>query len=113
MLARLHLHEDGLQILGEHVLMEREEVYPVIWPPGYMTTSRVERWGIRRLNLHWVIQSKWENSRVPAGLRMIFFRIWTSLLLQTGSPVPWLSGPTGEEEPAFFRDVVSSGLLML
>jgi hypothetical protein len=32
-------------MLAEHILMEKEEVFPVIWPPGYMTTSRVERWG--------------------------------------------------------------------
>lgn len=36
----LHLHEE-FQVLAGQVLIGREAVNPVIWPPGYVTTSRV------------------------------------------------------------------------
>ena len=39
-LGTLHLHEE-FQVLTWQLLIWREEVKPVIWPSGYMTTSRV------------------------------------------------------------------------
>ena len=36
-----HLHEEEFQLLGGDGLTGREEVKPVIWPPGYVITSRV------------------------------------------------------------------------
>ena len=37
----LHLLKEELQVLAGHVHIEKKEVKPVIWSPGYVTTSRV------------------------------------------------------------------------
>lgn len=44
----LHLHEEEFQVLAGPVLKRREEV-KLIWPPGYVTTSRETGVGVYRL----------------------------------------------------------------
>jgi hypothetical protein len=44
-LGRVLLHEEYFQVLAGHVLIGREEAKPVIWPPGYVTSSRVAEVG--------------------------------------------------------------------
>ena len=41
----LHLHREEFQVFAAYVLIGREEVKAVIWPPGYVTTSRVAEVG--------------------------------------------------------------------
>lgn len=48
-LQTLCLHEEEFQVIDAHVLLGREEVKPVIWPLGYVTTSRVAEVGVVRL----------------------------------------------------------------
>ena len=43
----LHL----IKVLTGHVLIGREEVKPVIWPPSYLTTSSVVVVGVTRLQV--------------------------------------------------------------
>ena len=45
-LGMLHLHEKEFQVLPGHVFIGKEEVKPGMWPPGYMTISRVAEVGI-------------------------------------------------------------------
>lgn len=40
-LGMLHLHKEEFQALAKHAHIGRDKVKLVIWPPGYMTTSRV------------------------------------------------------------------------
>ena len=47
-LGRVLLHEEYFQVLAGHVLIGREEVKPVIWPPGYVTPSRMVQMGVVR-----------------------------------------------------------------
>lgn len=35
-LGMLHLREEEFHVLSGHVIIGREEVKPVVWPPGYM-----------------------------------------------------------------------------
>lgn len=42
----LHLHEEGSHVLSRHILLGREEVKPVIWPPGYIATLMVAEVGV-------------------------------------------------------------------
>lgn len=37
----LNLHEEESLVLAGHVLIGREEVKPIIWTPGFVTTSKV------------------------------------------------------------------------
>jgi hypothetical protein len=39
-LEMLYLHGEEFQMLAGHVFIRREKVKPVIWPLGYVTTSR-------------------------------------------------------------------------
>ena len=41
-LGMIHLHEEDFQVLLGYILIRREEVKPVIWPSGYVTTSKVQ-----------------------------------------------------------------------
>lgn len=40
-----HLHEEEVQVLAGYDLIRKEEVKPAMWPPDYMTTSRVAKVG--------------------------------------------------------------------
>jgi len=48
-MGMLPLHEEEFQVLAGYVLIGRQEVLPVVWSPGYMTTSRMAEVGILRL----------------------------------------------------------------
>ena len=63
-----HLHEEEFQVLAGCVLIGREEVKPVTWPLGYVTTSRHR--GAYRLRLDTQSQRKEETVLTSAGLRM-------------------------------------------
>jgi hypothetical protein len=39
-LGKLHLLREELQVLAGHGCIGKKEVKPVIWSPGYVTTSR-------------------------------------------------------------------------
>lgn len=50
----LNLHEEEFQVLAGCVLIGRDEAKPVIWTPGYVTTSMVvEVWVTRIHALPW------------------------------------------------------------
>lgn len=46
--GRLPLPEEEFQVLAGYVLIGRQEVLPVVWSPGHMTTSRMAEVGILR-----------------------------------------------------------------
>lgn len=83
-----------------HVFIKREEVKPLIWRPGYLTSSMVVVVGGHKATCVRTYRSeKGGTKSTPASLRMRFsFRIWTCLeliLLQAGSLVTpfWLYIP--------------------
>lgn len=49
MLGTLHLHEEEFRVLVGHLLIERKEVKLVIWPSGYMTSSKEAEVGVYQL----------------------------------------------------------------
>lgn len=62
----LHLHEE-FRVLAAQVLIGREAVKPVIWPLGYVTTSRVVEvcvW-IHIGYLHQDMQAQSKGEKVP------------------------------------------------
>ena len=75
-LGMLHLHEEEFQVLAGYVLIGREEVKPIIWPPGYMTISRVVEVGVVRLMCAGTCRSRQGGSSpTPPGLRTKIFRV--------------------------------------
>jgi len=85
-LRMLQLHEEKSQVLVGHVLVGREEVKPVIWPPGYMTASRVSEVGL--------MQATWARTAKQSYTCQSqdkIFRVWTHLGLTL--PPDWSPCP--------------------
>lgn len=67
----LHLHEEELQNLVGYVLTKRDEIKPVLWSPGCMTTLMVVKVGVGRKQAQ--AHSAWSitgNNPYSSGLRM-------------------------------------------
>jgi hypothetical protein len=90
-LGMLHLHGEQFQILLGHVLIGREEDKSVIWPPAYVTNSRVEevrviqamcietrRARARRQQSEYAFLFEEESFRVWVCLHLISFLLWTT-----------------------------------
>ena len=59
------LHEEEFQVLAGHVLTGKEEVKPVIWPPGYVTISRVAEVGVCKAYLHQDMPAQSKEEVIP------------------------------------------------
>ena len=77
-LGMLHLHEEEFQVLAGYVLIGREEVKPIIWPPGYMTISRVAKVGVIRLTCFGKCRPR-ARTKEPYScwFQDEIFRVWT------------------------------------
>ena len=50
-LGMVHLHEQEIGVLAGHVFTRLEEVEPLIWPPGNLTTPGVVEVQVVRLHV--------------------------------------------------------------
>lgn len=72
LLGMLHLHEEEFQAFAGCVLIGREEVKPIIWPPGYVTTSSRAEVGVVLQAGSMRTQSKEGTVLTPSWLGMRF-----------------------------------------
>ena len=92
------LHEEEFQVLAGHVLTGKEEVKPVIWPPGYVTISRVAEVGVLRSVSAGTCLPRARRKTVPS-LGMRFLGVWTSLNLTLD--LDWLPQAHNFPAPSF------------
>lgn len=84
-LVLLHLPKEEFHVLAGHVLIGKGEVKTVMWPPDYVTISKLAEVVVIQAK-YMQAQRKKETVLALAGLRMRFLRfghVLTSLLFQT------------------------------
>lgn len=98
-----YLHEEEFQVLTGHDLVRREAVYPVTWPPGDVTTSKVAEVEVIRLCATGHASPRRRGFLLLQSQDEIFQGLDTPHLLQAGSP-----RSQGSSSPQVRADIMPS-----